>query len=1108
MRCLHRHEGRGGPREEGPRRARATVVAAAWALLSLLTIASPRPTDAAHSELAPVTDLFIDSIPFDEFAANSTLSAAIMKGSTLNVTFTVMSSRFSASNLSSIPVASVWDQSSSTTVTVQRPDGSTYDAETPDLHYAGSLDDGSASMTATLYDDGIHMVIFNATSGRLFQVDPVSHISNAFSKDELSLIDGATHVSFVPSTSNMGEPIRTKLDPVTGEMRPSAANGTGANITGGTDHLHLRRRSTVDVAIPSVGYAPLWDDCFPNILQNHTARIAFFVTYGTFLQLDGANATFPVKTLAKLGQLVTDMNIIYEHQLRITVQVHTGKTRIMMAPHTDASANYTWNYGPGYCSTWNNEALGALQSYISTQPKDTSVTSYFLVTVCSSAGGEAGNAYQPGACYSYNTGSIVYGSGLWLTASHEFGHNLNASHAFELGQGKTGGVMDYSDGRYPIGSGYYGFHPVYNKPEICPYLSGIQGTACLPLSINVATSTCGNGIIEETEDCDPGPGRSSPCCSSSCKFVKQCDYMAADSGNAACCTTDCMFASPSTVCGKQSMCRDGVCQGVTCNLYSNLNACSLGECSFGCSYDGSTNNCLPGSQWGWGSLTAPNGTHCGSSSTGICSAGVCTAALGSQSVCGNGIIEPGEACDPPSTCCTSTCTFAPASTVCGKQSMCRNGACQSVQCSWYSNINACSLGDCSFGCWYDGDSSEYCHTGGAFGWGALNAPDGTHCGSGTAAVCTSGVCATPAAVAAASTITSSTKTTSSSPKPTTTPTSTPFPTPTTSTSSHSSSPTTSSNSPTTTSPSPSPTTSSKSPSPSPTTSSKSPSPSPSTSSKSPTTSSSPAPTTSSKSPSPSPTTTSHSTTTSSPAPTSSPVCGNGKVEAGESCDPPGACCNKDCTFSSPSTVCGKQSMCRDGACVGVQCNWYSNINACSLSECAYGCWYDGDSSKYCHAGGAFGWGSLTAPDGTHCGTTGTGACAAGVCTVKAGAAGTAAPVCGNGVIETGEACDPPSACCTSACAFAPPSVACGGSQSYCSNGACVASSCAQYSNLRWCARLATASTNGCTYGCDFGSGTCYDPTTLSGFAAGSGFAANGAFCATGKMVSHRLLLEE
>jgi hypothetical protein len=35
----------------------------------------------------------------------------------------------------------------------------------------------------------------------------------------------------------------------------------------------------------------------------------------------------------------------------------------------------------------------------------------------------------------------------------ETGHNLGRQHTFQNGQGKTGGIMDYSDSTYPQGSG-------------------------------------------------------------------------------------------------------------------------------------------------------------------------------------------------------------------------------------------------------------------------------------------------------------------------------------------------------------------------------------------------------------------------------------------------------------------------------------------------------------------------------------------------------------------------------------------------------------------------------------------------------------------------------
>ncbi|KAJ3345603.1 hypothetical protein HDU83_003903 [Entophlyctis luteolus] len=411
---------------------------------------------ASHLDLQPVLSLAVNNVPIATYVADASISAAAMDASTLAVSFTVASASFVASRLGSVAVADIFD---SPQLSVVHPAGYTFDAAVPDVHYAGMLDDGTASVKATLYDNGVHLLVFNSSSGSVFQVDPVAHLAGILTQDELAAIGGASHVAYVPSTSGLDEQI--------------APNSTASDVS--LRDLAVPRRDAIDVEIPSVGYAPLFSGCFPNMLLNHTARLAFYVTYGMFLQLDGPTATYPYRTLAKLGQIVTDMNIVYEHQLRITVQVHTGRTKIMMSPNT-TNANYKWNYGPGYCSVYNTDALSALQQYVASQPVDNTVTTNFLLTVCPDASGYVGHAYLPGACSSWNTGSVIYNTALWLTVAHEFGHNLNASHAFEQGQGKTGGIMDYADGRYPIGTGYYGFHPIYNYPEICPFLSIIEGT--------------------------------------------------------------------------------------------------------------------------------------------------------------------------------------------------------------------------------------------------------------------------------------------------------------------------------------------------------------------------------------------------------------------------------------------------------------------------------------------------------------------------------------------------------------------------------------------------------------------------------------------------------
>jgi len=60
-------------------------------------------------------------------------------------------------------------------------------------------------------------------------------------------------------------------------------------------------------------------------------------------------------------------------------------------------------------------------------------------------------------------------------------------------------------------------------------------------------------------------------------------------------------------------------------------------------------------------------------------------------------------------------------------------------------------------------------------------------------------------------------------------------------------------------------------------------------------------------PTASPTTSSSPTPSAPPTPTSPPGCGDGKVSAGEQCDPPGPCCTISCRFAQSGTVCRPHS---------------------------------------------------------------------------------------------------------------------------------------------------------------------------------------------------------
>jgi hypothetical protein len=62
----------------------------------------------------------------------------------------------------------------------------------------------------------------------------------------------------------------------------------------------------------------------------------------------------------------------------------------------------------------------------------------------------------------------------------------------------------------------------------------------------VSLQMCGNGIVEQGEDCDPGQGTQSDCCDAqTCKFKPGA---VCDPQSSSCCTGQCGFAPSTQVC--------------------------------------------------------------------------------------------------------------------------------------------------------------------------------------------------------------------------------------------------------------------------------------------------------------------------------------------------------------------------------------------------------------------------------------------------------------------------------------------------------------------------------------------------------------------------------
>jgi cysteine-rich repeat protein len=198
--------------------------------------------------------------------------------------------------------------------------------------------------------------------------------------------------------------------------------------------------------------------------------------------------------------------------------------------------------------------------------------------------------------------------------------------------------------------------------------------------------TCGNKIVEGVEECDDGNDKNGDGCENDCTFTckpgdplrgdAKCDDKNSCDGVEKCqadhtCSKG-TTAPDGTACGTGKVCKAGACVGAVCGdkIVTPPEECDDGNaingdgcdnCKFSCVSTDATRDCTPSDPCkGKGtcddtkhtcSAGTPlaDGTACGTGK--VCKSGTCTLAT-----CGNGVIDPGEECDPPDgTTCDATC---------------------------------------------------------------------------------------------------------------------------------------------------------------------------------------------------------------------------------------------------------------------------------------------------------------------------------------------------------------------------------------------------------------------------------------------------------------------
>merc|ERR1719362_1169580 len=128
------------------------------------------------------------------------------------------------------------------------------------------------------------------------------------------------------------------------------------------------------------------------------------------------------------------------------------------------------------CSDMSRK-LNAFSQGVSNLP---SMADWQLLTGCGNGYGVVGLAWMGTLCdnrglnsgvnqlITYDGSSVsTVGDRTWRIFAHELGHNFAADHSFENGEGRTGGIMDYGDGKL---KGVYQFNTKYRKSEVCQHV--------------------------------------------------------------------------------------------------------------------------------------------------------------------------------------------------------------------------------------------------------------------------------------------------------------------------------------------------------------------------------------------------------------------------------------------------------------------------------------------------------------------------------------------------------------------------------------------------------------------------------------------------------------